>query len=350
MTNDHMNPDINDKMIFEIGANHMGSYDKLMHMTREIAKQDLGPVRVKIQYFDPDTLVTPSSRFADGRRQKAVLWDAALAWEAVDSWITEARVLGLRPGVTVFNAADAVKLLNYPVDFLKVASPDAVDSALVETYLKDPSQRDLFISTGGLAEDEVGHLICLCSDAATRGCAGRQQVTFMHCMSQYPAPEFGFHFWQLLTEMVYGSNSNFHVGYSDHHQSEDFCKTALQLGADAVERHVYDQDSDIDVNCATAIDDLQRMMRGLANCETTTRPDEKSVRHTRRYWVATRDILQGEHLSSANCALMRCVEFDDNKVDAYIHGGMQTADSLRHLKTTAVIHKWTPISRVKVGP
>lgn len=320
---------VEDSIIWEIGANHMGDVDRTKAMMLRISEQS-PKARVKLQYFDPNKLTSPKAVFVDGRNQRSVLWQAALTWDEMIDLVQYARKIGLRPGVTFFDKDDAAAALrqDVPLDFFKVASPDAIDTELLYVYLRDVQKRDLFISTGGMSFTEVDNLFKFLREARMWRETRSQEITVMHCMSQYPAPHFGFHEWALIDHSVNESNTlvkpplcnPFHVGYSDHSSDTSNMRVALELGAETIERHVYfDVTEDIDVDCATSVDDIQQTIAELAEWMSSRRADRQSIVYTRRYWCSNFDIKAGDPLSGQALSLRRCMRphLEENARDMF---------------------------------
>lgn len=317
---------VKDSIIWEIGANHMGDVDRTKAMMLRIAEQS-PCARVKLQYFDPNELAAPKAVFADGRNQRSVLWQAALTWDEMIDLVEYARKINLKPGVTFFNHEDAAEVIrkDVPVEFFKVASPDALDRELLGVYLRDVQKRNLFISTGGMTYNEISDLFNFLSEK--RWHKSRQEITVMHCMSQYPAPRFGFHEWSMIDHHVNEANniqpglsSPFRVGFSDHSADTENMRIALELGADYIERHVYfDVTEDIDVDCATSVDDIQKTIALLAEQTSDGREDRQSILYTRRYWCSNFLIKKGDSLAGKALSLRRCMrpELEENARDMY---------------------------------
>lgn len=216
-------------VVAEIGVNHDGRLDRGLALVRAAA--EAGADAVKLQLFSPDRLLSEQALLAGyqkGKTQnlKALLAELALDLGAMGRLADAAREAGLRFIVTPFSPADAEDLAQIGVDAVKVASPDAVNTPLLEAVAA--LGKPMLVSTGTCELHELEPVSELLRDHPAGGC-------LLQCVSSYPTP---------MRDAALGGMAALRerfglpVGYSDHTPDPLTGALAVAGGAVVLEKHL----------------------------------------------------------------------------------------------------------------
>ncbi|GIW74976.1 MAG: N-acetylneuraminate synthase [Phycisphaerae bacterium] len=230
----HLDTDQRVLVIAEIGVNHDGSIERafqLVHQARQI-----GADAVKLQIFNADRLVHPSSRFAayqqnrtDAVDPREMLKRYELSDQALLRIADEVRSHGLLLIATPFSPEDVPRLVGIGCDAVKIASPDLVNRLLLRHACQ--TGLPLIVSTGAATWDEI--------TTAVQWLTARPiDFALLHCVSSYPTPLEEAHLvWiEELARLVKV------VGYSDHTDHVLTGALAVSSGARIIEKHLtYDR-------------------------------------------------------------------------------------------------------------
>lgn len=221
-------------VIAEIGVNHDGSIDRACELVHR-AKQT-GADAVKLQIFNAERLVHPSSRFAayqENRTDAADPRDMLKRYELSDDAFLriadEVRSEGLLLIATPFSPEDVVRVVNIGCHAIKIASPDLVNRLLLGYATR--TGLPVIVSTGAATSDEI---------RTTAEWLDAQDIDFalLHCVSSYPTPLDQAHLiW--IEELARVAEV---VGYSDHTDNVLTGALAVSSGARIIEKHLtYDR-------------------------------------------------------------------------------------------------------------
>ncbi|MCC6683292.1 MAG: N-acetylneuraminate synthase family protein [Phycisphaeraceae bacterium] len=215
----------------EIGVNHDGNLQRALELTRAAA--DAGADAVKLQLFDPRTLLSQDAELAAYQISQgdtdpfSMLDRLKLRLEQMQHLRAEAHARGLAFIVTPFSVENIAELRQLQVDMVKIASPDAVNVPLLDAAAS--LGRPMLISTGTCVLEELNHAVNLIRELG--GC-------LLQCVSSYPtAPQHA-----AINAMV-ALRRAFHVpvGYSDHTTDQMTGALAVAAGACVIEKHLtYD--------------------------------------------------------------------------------------------------------------
>lgn len=211
------------QIVAELSGNHLGSKDRAIELIH--AAKNAGADAIKLQTLKPEcmTMDGPDEyfRLKDGPWKHWKLIDLYreiyLPWEWHAELFHVARSLGMVAFSSPFHpeAVDFLETLNCPI--YKVASFEVSDTPLLERIAR--TRKPVYISTG--MADEVQDNDAL-QDA---------DVTFLHCISEYPAPLESMNLAALRT---FGCP----FGLSDHSLDPIPGAIAAALGAKVVEKHL----------------------------------------------------------------------------------------------------------------
>ena len=209
--------------IAEVSSNHNGDLERCLEFVRVAA--ELGCDGIKFQLFSIDKL------FASIALQVKPELNARRTWELPISYLPAIKRACIKHnlllGCTPFDIANIEPLVNYGVDFIKIASYSLLDWRLLRACAN--ANRRLVISTGMGTREEIGSAL----DVIHRY---KCDVTLLHCISQYPTPPES-------CNLAYINNlrSSFGVkaGWSDHSRTPSVIYLASILyDASMVEFHL----------------------------------------------------------------------------------------------------------------
>lgn len=183
--------------IAEISSNHNGSLERCLAIID--AAKACGCTGIKLQLFRVDKMYTSSTLAKHPRLNAQRQYEVPLAW--VPAVRGKCDALGLKLGITPFYL-DAVANVSPYVDFFKIASYEAAWLPLVAACAA--TGKRLVISVGMLSYEEIEEVCSLIQD--------RDNLTLLHCNSEYPANPAKANLRRILTLWHWASKS----GYSDH--------------------------------------------------------------------------------------------------------------------------------------
>jgi len=225
-------------IIAEAGTSHGGSLDMGFKLIEKAA--DSGADCIKFQAVFADEIVHPLSGKVTLPGGKISLYDEFKQLEKGEEFFTklkqEAEKCGLIFLATPFGIKSAQMLKNMDVSMMKIASPELNHFSLLEEVSKYGIP--LILSGGVSMLSDIEKAV----EITGRG------ITFLHCVTSYPAPEEDYN---LLLIKTLSSVFGFKTGVSDH--SKDPLLVPLisaALGASALEKHIT-----LD-NTAGGLDDL----------------------------------------------------------------------------------------------
>lgn len=293
-----MNGKLSLEVIAEAGSNHNGDVGKAIELVN-IAKE-CGASSVKFQFIFAEGLYVP--KFHTGKssrelvnndvfdvRKKEELTSAE--WEKI--WV-HANDVGIDISASVFCEKGVALLRSLGSDYVKIASTDLTNKALVKLALENFNRT--ILSTGMAKASEVAETLEFVESQTFEG-----DLELMHCVSLYPCPldKSNLSRINLLKEL-----SNRKVGYSDHTLGLESALMALALGVTSFEKH-FTLDKTLpgfDHKYASNADELRSYIETLRNGFASLRGQANSISaaeavtkvRARRGVYASRDISQGQ--------------------------------------------------------
>lgn len=205
-------------IIAEAGVNHNGDMELAKKLIDVAALA--GADYVKFQTFNVDLLVDENERER--------LRPYQLSVEDHRKLITHCKSAGIKFLSTPFDIASVDLLVNLGVDRIKIPSGEITNVP----YLKHIGALGLpiILSTGMSALFEVEDALRMLELSG----AEPQQITILHCTSEYPTPLASVNLRAMLTIR---NRLNVAVGYSDHTQGIEIPIAAVAMGATIIEKH-----------------------------------------------------------------------------------------------------------------
>lgn len=284
-------------IIAEMSGNHNHDINRAKALINAAALA--GANAVKLQTYRADTITIKSDRpefripsgLWKGRSLYELYEEAHTPWDWHDKLFAHARA----KNITIFSspfdlsAVDFLEGLGAPA--YKIASPEAVDWALMEKIAG--TNKPVILSTGMASNEEISEAI----EVITSNGAGGLVV--LHCISSYPAPTDQSHLRKIRR---IADRFNVLTGLSDHTMGIEVPVAAVALGAVMIEKHFTLSRADGGVDSAFSLEshelvDLVRMTKlafhALGDGDVDDIEAEKLNRQFRRSIYTVRDIAAG---------------------------------------------------------
>jgi len=300
-------------IIAEAGVNHNGD----MALAKELiaVAADAGADLVKFQTFTASKITSRSAPKAEYQKgttdpeesQQEMIRKLELTRENHLELIAECKKRGIGFFSTAFDN-DSFDLLEELgcCDLVKVPSGELTNLP----YLRYVSRlgTPLLLSTGMANLGDIEAAI----DAVEQAGTSRDQITVLHCTTEYPTPMEDVN----LRAMVnIGKALGVKVGYSDHTPGIEVPIAAVALGATVIEKH-FTLDRSLpgpDHRASLEPAELKAMVAGIRNIERALgdgikRPSPSELKNkpiARKSLVAACDIKAGEAFSPENLTAKR---------------------------------------------
>ena len=282
-------------IIAEAGVNHNGSMERAREMVA--AAKEAGADYVKFQTAVPELVISTYAPKAEyqkdtdgtGRSQLEMCKAIHLPLDAY----AELKALCEETGIG---------FMSTPFDLVSI---DLL-AELGQDYMKVPSGE--IISTGMATTEEARRAI----DILTSGPLTTDNITVLHCNTQYPTPMRDVNLRAMLTLR---DALGVKTGYSDHTTGIEVPVAAAALGATVVEKH-FTLSRELpgpDHKASLEPQELKQMVRAIRNIELALGSSDKHVTDSergnmavaRKSIVALRDIKEGEILTEENITTKR---------------------------------------------
>lgn len=292
-------------LIAELSGNHKGDIQRAKRIMDEA--HAAGFDALKLQFFTPEDMTLPlyerefvvNGGMWQGRSLYDLYKESALPEEWLASLFKHANNIGLYLFSSVFSPKGLAVLESLNCPAYKIASFEAMDIPLIKAVAK--TQKPLIVSTGIIDDQGMEDVIEACRSV------GNEQLAFMHCISDYPAPYESFNL-RTLRAMV--ERFKLPVGLSDHSLDEVAAVSAITLGACMIEKHVTlaRDDGAIDSKFSLPVgefknfvDKLKASQLMLGNVDYACSSPRKNYRSL----YAVEDIKEGEVFTENNIRSIR---------------------------------------------
>ncbi len=297
-------------IIAEAGVNHNGS----VKMARELVSRakSAGADAIKFQTFKAERLL--SRKASKAEYQKKTTSEGESQYEMIKKLeLKEAeyrniaefcREMGIEFLSSPFDEESADLLEELGVSRFKIPSGEITNLPLLQHVAS--KGRPMLISTGMATMGEVEEAL------ETVTSCGNADVVLLHCVTEYPAP---FNEINLRAMISMRQAFNVRVGYSDHTPGLEVSIAAVALGAEMIEKHftLSRAMEGPDHKASLEPEELGSLVVAIRNTESALgdgvkRPapcELKNMDIARKSVVATRDIAEGEKLTTDNVAIKR---------------------------------------------
>lgn len=300
-------------VIAEAGVNHNGD----MAIARRLidAAADAGVDYVKFQTFKAENLVSKSAQKADYQKkniggsdnsQFAMLKALELSPEQHYELIKYCKLKGVSFFSTAFDLDSIDFLASLDMSLWKVPSGEITNFPYLRAIGK--TGKPVILSTGmaNIAEIEAAVAVL------TRFGTARNEITLLHCTTEYPAPKDEINLRAMATMR---EKFGLEVGYSDHTQGVEIPVAAVAMGAAVIEKHfTLDRSMDgPDHKASLEPNELKQMVSYIRNVEAAmgdgvkepAKSEIPNIEIARKSIVAARAIKKGEILNDQNITAKR---------------------------------------------
>jgi len=306
-----MNPD-KVIVIAEAGVNHNGSLDTAKQLVDVAA--EAGADMVKFQTFSADRLVTLSAEKSDYQKQTTdasesqytMIHKLELSSEMHEVLIAYCRQCDIEFFSTGFDTQSIDMLVELGLEHFKVPSGEITNLP----YLRHVGKygKPVILSTGMSNMREIETALDVLETSGTP----RNQITVLHCNTEYPTPLEDVNLRAMLAiRDAFGVS----VGYSDHTLGIEVAIAAVAMGATVIEKH-FTLDCNLpgpDHQASLEPNELKRMVSCIRNIEKAMgdgvkkpSPSEtKNISIVRKSIVAKKTISKGDLFSEDNLTVKR---------------------------------------------
>ena len=300
-------------IIAEAGVNHNGRIETAGQLI-EIAAE-AGADLVKFQTFSADRLVTGSASKADYQlettstreSQHEMIRKLELSREMHEELLAHCRKCRVGFFSTGFDLRSVDLLAELGLDRFKIPSGEITNLPYLRHIGR--SGRPVILSTGmaKLGEIEAALEVLVASGTP------REQVTVLHCNTEYPTPMADVN---LKAMLAIRDALGVQVGYSDHTLGIEVPIAAVAMGATVIEKH-FTLDRNLpgpDHRASLEPDELKAMVQAIRNIELALSGDglkrpspseSKNLEIVRKSLVALVPIKAGEPFTEANLGVKR---------------------------------------------
>tara|TARA_B100000787_G_scaffold112853_1_gene84025 strand:+ start:1212 stop:2234 length:1023 start_codon:yes stop_codon:yes gene_type:complete len=299
-------------IIAEAGVNHNGDLKIAKELIRQAAKA--GADIVKFQTFTAAKLATPEAPKADYQIDKdepmassyQMLENLELSNDDYLELVKECQNHNIEFFSTAFDEESLSFLLDLGMSKIKIPSGEITNKPLLEFI----SQFDIpvIMSTGMADLSDIESAI----DALSHNRLTRENISILHCTSQYPADMKDIN---LLAIPSMRKKFDLDIGYSDHTIGSEAAIAAVSLGATIIEKHITLDCSMTgpDHKASMEPNDFQAMISAIRNIEAglgdgVKAPTKKELEMrivARKSLVASKNIEIGELFTLENLTVKR---------------------------------------------
>ena len=299
-------------IIAEAGVNHNGSLTIAKRLIEEAAKA--GADYIKFQTFVTEKLVSKEAKQADYQKnnlqkecsQFEMLKELELSLNDHYALIEYCTQLKIAFFSTAFDL-DSIDLLSkLNLSMWKIPSGEITNLPYLQKI--GSFNKPIILSTGMATLGEIEAAI----EVLEKSGAPRDQITVLHCTTEYPAPVNGVNLKAMTT---IAEAFKLKVGYSDHTEGIEIPLAAVALGATVIEKH-FTLDRKMkgpDHKASLEPDELKKMVEGIRNIELAmgngikkpTTSEIKNKLAARKSIVAEKRIQAGELFTIENLTIKR---------------------------------------------
>ena len=299
-------------IIAEAGVNHNGNYDLAVKMIHEAKRA--GADYVKFQTAVPELVISTFAPKAEYQKETTGADESQLDMcRAIHLPLTDYVKLaaickeeGIGFMSTPFDLVSIDVLEELDMDYWKIPSGEITNLPYLRKIAS--KHRPVIMSTGMCEMQEIADALAVLE----AGGLTRDQITLLHCNTQYPTP---FADVNLAAMHTIAATFGTKVGYSDHTRGIEVPIAAVAMGAKVIEKH-FTLDCNMegpDHKASLEPHQLKAMVDAIRNVEEAIGSAEKHATASetpnkevaRKSIVAARAIAKGEVLTEENIAVKR---------------------------------------------
>ena len=299
-------------IIAEAGVNHNGNYDLAVKMIHEAKRA--GADYVKFQTAVPELVISTFAPKAEYQKETTGADESQLDMcRAIHLPLTDYVKLaaickeeGIGFMSTPFDLVSIDVLEELDMDYWKIPSGEITNLPYLRKIAS--KHRPVIMSTGMCEMQEIADALAVLE----AGGLTRDQITLLHCNTQYPTP---FADVNLAAMRTIAATFGTKVGYSDHTRGIEVPIAAVAMGAKVIEKH-FTLDCNMegpDHKASLEPHQLKAMVDAIRNVEEAIGSAEKHATASetpnkevaRKSIVAARAIAKGEVLTEENITVKR---------------------------------------------
>lgn len=307
-------------IIAEAGVNHNADPELAVEMIR--AAHDAGADYVKFQTAVPELVISsiaPKAAYqkeTTGNEESQL--DMCRALHFPIEYYREIKKICNEVGIgflsTPFDLESIKLLASIGMDYFKIPSGEITNLPYLRAIARCAQKVILSTGMSELAEieDAVKVLTGSHPDYPSESNLTRDDITVLHCNTQYPTP---YKDVNLRAMNTIGRELGLDVGYSDHSVGIEVPVAAVALGATMIEKHFTmsrnlpgpDHKASLEPSeLKEMVDSIRNVEAALGSSEKTVTDSERSnIEVARKSIVAARDIKEGEELTEENITTKR---------------------------------------------
>lgn len=299
-------------IIAEAGVNHNGS----VVLAKKLVDKALeaGVDYVKFQAGVPELVASKFAQKADYQKattgsdesQLDMIRKITLTPDQQRAVASYCKQVGANYLCTPFDLPSIELLQELGTQVWKVPSGEITNYPYLKAIAK--TELPVIMSTGMATIGEIEQAIDLLTVNGTK----REEITLLHCTTEYPAPKNEVN---LKAMQTIGEHFKLPVGYSDHTEGVEISIAAVALGAVVIEKHfTLDRNMDgPDHKASIEPETLKVLVQSIRNVESALGNGVKEVGASeaknraiaRKSIVAFRDIKKGEVFGEDNLITKR---------------------------------------------
>jgi N,N'-diacetyllegionaminate synthase len=299
-------------IIAEAGVNHNGSIEIAKKMI-EVAKE-CGADAIKFQTFKAEKVISKYAPKAEYQKQTTGEADSQLEmvkklelsfddFIALKEYCDKLNIMFLS---TPFDFESIDFLNDLGLEIFKIPSGEITNLPYLEKIGK--LGKKVILSTGMADLGEIEDALDILTSCGTK----KEDITILHCNTEYPTP---YEDVNLLAMLTIKEAFKVKVGYSDHTLGIEVPIAAVSLGASVIEKH-FTLDKNMegpDHKASLEPHELKAMIDAIRNIEKSLgngikKPSKSELKNkdiARKSIVAKREIKKGEVFTEDNITVKR---------------------------------------------
>ena len=300
------------KIIAEAGVNHNG--DILLAKKLIDAAVDAGADIVKFQSFKAKRLVSKKARKAEyqtkniggNETQFKMLSDLELSFDQAKKLNSYCKSKNIIFCSTPFDIESLNELNQINIPFIKIPSGEITNYPFLDKISK--IRKPIILSSGMSNLDEIKNAI----NILTSGNIQKDDITVLHCNSEYPTPMKDVNLNAMKT---ISKDLGVKVGYSDHTLGIEIPIAAVALGACVIEKHFTIKRTleGPDHKASLEPNELKKMIKSIRNIEKAMgdgikKPSDSEIKNieiVRKSIHLLKDVKKGEIIKDSNLIMLR---------------------------------------------
>jgi N,N'-diacetyllegionaminate synthase len=301
-------------IIAEAGVNHNGDLQKAYELI-DIAK-DAGVDAVKFQTIkSPENNISKFAKMADYQKENTGMEESQIEmikklfigyeeFKKIKEYCEKKEIMFLS---TPFDKESVDFLCDLGVKIIKIPSGEITNLPYLRKIAT--KRKPVILSTG---MSNLGDIES-CLNVLTKDGLRNEEITILHCNTEYPTPFSDVNLNAMLT--IKNAFPGIKIGYSDHSLGIEVPIAAVALGAEVIEKH-FTLDKKLpgpDHKASLDPKELTLMVKSIRNIEIAlgngvkkaSASEQKNIEIARKSIVAKTDIKRGDIFSEANMTVKR---------------------------------------------